>query len=143
MTPLAFRVLDQFGCPVCGKCGERTNRHYANHAVLQCFNCGTFFPPVQQAPPSLPKAGDRVFSTHRWFDRGCMQVCVLPNTSNEEILNHCNNVVPLKDGHRWKQVINTKLQAFDARVDSDSQLIMRPAPCRECPGRIHKCVISL
>ncbi len=38
------RVLDDYGQPLCWNCHERTNKAYAKHRKLICWNCGASFP---------------------------------------------------------------------------------------------------
>jgi hypothetical protein len=38
------RQYDEHGQPICNHCGKKTNRDYAKHVKLQCWNCGLYMP---------------------------------------------------------------------------------------------------
>jgi hypothetical protein len=88
-------------------------------------------------PIKLPTSDDRVFISRPYVGLIAMQVCVLPEATDEEILHKCNSENPSGTSAGWSLVINSAEQAKEHGIDSSSA----PGPCNDCEGRIHKIVL--
>ena len=73
----------------------------------------------------------RVEVTRFWCGLCFMQVCAVPDATNEEILEVCNRENPSGTEHGWVGVVR-KLE--DARDITEKQL---PGPCENFPNRTH------
>lgn len=79
---------------------------------------------------------ERVFITNNWSGLYSMQVCVVPDATDEEILAECNKFERSHSGnHRWTIVMRTPEDAERAGTE-----FAEPGTCVECPPRIHMIV---
>jgi len=86
----------------------------------------------------LPAPDQRVFMTGVFTIRGT-QVCVVADATDEEILEVCNREDPQLCTGGWHTVVRDGEHARELGVDECAA----PGPCANCPGRLHKIVVTL
>jgi len=73
----------------------------------------------------------RVEVTRCWTGLCSMQVCAIPDATDEEILEICNKENPSGTEAGWGKVIR---EIEDVLGENKGML---PGPCKDFPGRIH------
>ena len=95
--------------------------------------------PKKKEDIKLPTADDRVFITLPYAGLRAMQVCALPEATDEEILEKCNRENSQRVTGGWHTVVRSRPHARECHVDEDAA----PGACEDCPGRLHKIVLCM
>lgn len=87
----------------------------------------------------LPEKDQRVFVVEGYHGFRAQQVCVVPEATDEEILEACNRENPQLVTGGWHTVVRDKEHARELGVDECAA----PGNCVECPPRLHKIVLCM
>ena len=87
----------------------------------------------------LPSKDERVFTSLLWAGFRAMQVCVLPDTTDTEILLHCNKTNPQNVANGWHSVVRTEEDCERLHINKNAV----PGNCNDCPGRKHMIVVCM
>jgi hypothetical protein len=90
---------------------------------------------------NLPRPDQRVMLTGMYAGLFACQVCVVPDATDEEILEACNREDPRTEGFSWVRVIRTQKDIDELKLRTPDRSSALPGTCVECPPRIHMVVM--